>query len=131
MFRVNPTRTTLVIVTLSALAFAPSCSNDVSGPMNPGLAGADGASGVGPVDSFDDPAKPRVLTQIRLSILAGHATPAPPVGPALGQHGVNIMAFCTAFNAATRGQVGMLPVVITVYQDRSFTFITRTPPPSP
>jgi len=66
---------------------------------------------------------------IKLQIPAGQANPAPPVGPALGQHGVNIMEFCKAFNAATQGQAGMIiPVVITVYADRSFTFITKTPP---
>jgi len=64
-----------------------------------------------------------------LQITAGKANPAPPVGPALGQHGVNIMEFCKAFNAATQDQNGMIiPVVITVYADRSFTFITKTPP---
>ena len=66
---------------------------------------------------------------IKLQIPAGGATPAPPVGPALGQHGVNIMDFCKQFNAKTQDQPGMLiPVVITVYADRSFTFITKTPP---
>ena len=66
---------------------------------------------------------------IKLQIPAGKANPAPPVGPALGQHGVNIMEFCKAFNAATQEQSGMIiPVVITVYADRSFTFITKTPP---
>ena len=66
---------------------------------------------------------------IKLQISAGQANPAPPVGPALGQHGVNIMEFCKAFNAATQDQAGMIiPVVITVYADRSFTFITKTPP---
>jgi len=64
-----------------------------------------------------------------LQIPAGQANPAPPVGPALGQHGVNIMAFCKEFNAATKDQPGMvIPVVITVYQDKSFTFITKSPP---
>ena len=64
-----------------------------------------------------------------MQIPAGQANPAPPVGPALGQHGVNIMEFCKAFNAATQDQAGMIiPVVITVYADRSFTFITKTPP---
>ena len=68
---------------------------------------------------------------IKLQIPAGQANPAPPVGPALGQHGVNIMEFCKAFNAATQDQAGMIiPVVITVYADRSFTFITKTPPAS-
>jgi large subunit ribosomal protein L11 len=66
---------------------------------------------------------------IKLQIPAGQATPAPPVGPALGQHGVNIMEFCKTFNARTQGQQGLIiPVVITVYSDRSFTFITKTPP---
>lgn len=66
---------------------------------------------------------------IKLQIPAGQANPAPPVGPALGQHGVNIMDFCKQFNAQTQGQQGMIiPVVITVYADRSFTFITKTPP---
>jgi len=73
----------------------------------------------------------KVLTQIKLQITAGQANPAPPVGPALGQHGVNIMEFCKAFNAATQAQVGTVtPVVITVYQDRTFSFITKTPPAS-
>jgi large subunit ribosomal protein L11 len=66
---------------------------------------------------------------IKLQIPAGNANPAPPVGPALGQHGVNIMEFCKAFNARTQSQVGLIiPVVITVYRDKSFTFITKTPP---
>ena len=66
---------------------------------------------------------------IKLQIPAGQATPAPPVGPALGQHGVNIMEFCKTFNARTQGQQGLIiPVVITVYSDRSFTFVTKTPP---
>jgi len=66
---------------------------------------------------------------IKLQIPAGQANPAPPVGPALGQHGVNIMEFCKAFNSSTQDQVGMIiPVVITVYVDRSFSFITKTPP---
>jgi len=68
---------------------------------------------------------------IKLQIPAGQANPAPPVGPALGQHGVNIMEFCKAFNAATQSQAGMIiPVVITVYSDRSFTYITKSPPAS-
>ena len=68
---------------------------------------------------------------IKLQIPAGQANPAPPVGPALGQHGVNIMEFCKAFNAATQQAAGMIiPVVITVYQDRSFSFITKSPPAS-
>lgn len=71
----------------------------------------------------------KVLGMIKLQIPAGKATPAPPVGPALGQHGANIMDFCKAFNAKTQGQEGLIiPVVITVYQDRSFSFITKTPP---
>lgn len=66
---------------------------------------------------------------VKLQIPAGKATPAPPVGPALGQHGVNIMGFCKEFNERTKNQVGLvIPVVITVYADRSFTFITKTPP---
>ena len=70
-----------------------------------------------------------ILAQIKLQIAAGKASPAPPVGPALGQHGVAIMDFCQAFNAATSKEGGLIiPVVITVYQDRSFTFITKTPP---
>ena len=68
---------------------------------------------------------------IKLQIPAGQANPAPPVGPALGQHGVNIMAFCKEFNAKTKDQPGMIiPVVITVFQDKSFTFITKSPPAS-
>ena len=71
----------------------------------------------------------KVLGFIKLQIPAGQANPAPPVGPALGQHGVNIMEFCKAFNASTQKDAGMIiPVVITVYVDRSFTFITKTPP---
>ena len=65
---------------------------------------------------------------IKLQIPAGKANPSPPIGPALGQHGVNIMEFCKAFNAQTQGQDTIIPVVITVYSDRSFTFITKTPP---
>ena len=73
----------------------------------------------------------QVVGQIKLQIPAGQANPAPPVGPALGQRGVNIMEFCKAFNAKTKDQQGMIiPVVITVYNDRSFTFITKTPPAS-
>jgi len=69
--------------------------------------------------------------EIRLQIAAGQANPAPPVGPALGQHGVNIMAFCKEFNAVTKGDAGLvIPVVISVYQDKSFTFITKSPPAS-
>ncbi|SFI40463.1 LSU ribosomal protein L11P [Tindallia magadiensis] len=71
----------------------------------------------------------KVVGQIKLQIPAGKATPAPPVGPALGQHGVNIMGFCKEFNAKTAEQAGLIiPVIITVYADRSFTFITKTPP---
>jgi len=71
----------------------------------------------------------KVVGLIKLQIKAGKANPSPPVGPALGQHGVNIMEFCKAFNAKTQGEEGMvIPVVITVYGDRSFTFITKTPP---
>jgi large subunit ribosomal protein L11 len=65
---------------------------------------------------------------IKLQVPAGKANPSPPIGPALGQHGVNIMEFCKAFNAQTQGQDTIIPVVITVYKDRSFTFITKTPP---
>jgi len=71
----------------------------------------------------------KVLTQIKLQAVGGQASPAPPVGPALGQHGINIMEFCKTFNAQTQGDMGtVIPVVITVYEDRSFTFITKTPP---
>ncbi len=71
----------------------------------------------------------KVVGQIKLQIPAGQATPAPPVGPALGQAGVNIMDFCKAFNSRTQSQQGLIiPVVITVYSDRSYTFITKTPP---
>ncbi|MDD5675631.1 MAG: 50S ribosomal protein L11 [Chitinivibrionales bacterium] len=73
----------------------------------------------------------KVIAQIKLQIPAGSANPAPPVGPALGQHGVNIMAFCKAFNAKTKDGNGIVtPVVITVFADKSFTFITKTPPTS-
>ena len=73
----------------------------------------------------------KVLAQVKLQIRAGAATPAPPVGPALGQHGVNIMEFCKQFNAKTQGQEGtIIPVVITIYVDRTFTFIMKTPPAS-
>jgi large subunit ribosomal protein L11 len=76
-------------------------------------------------------AKKNVLANIKIHIPAGEAKPSPPVGPALGQHGVNIMEFCKAFNAATDKQRGFkIPVVITVYSDRSFTFITKSPPAS-
>ena len=71
----------------------------------------------------------KVLTTIKLQAVGGQASPAPPVGPALGQHGINIMEFCKAFNAQTSSETGtVIPVVITVYEDRSFTFITKTPP---
>lgn len=71
----------------------------------------------------------KVVSNIKLQIPAGKATPAPPVGPALGQAGVNIMDFCKSFNARTQNQEGLIiPVVITVYQDKSYTFITKTPP---
>jgi large subunit ribosomal protein L11 len=71
----------------------------------------------------------KVLTQIKLQANGGQASPAPPVGPALGQHGINIMEFCKAFNAQTQADLGTtIPVVITVYEDRSFTFVTKTPP---
>src|ERR1700740_1180206 len=71
----------------------------------------------------------KVLTQIKLQAVGGQASPAPPVGPALGQHGINIMEFCKAFNAQTQQDSGtVIPVVITVYEDRSFTFVTKTPP---
>ncbi|TAJ80456.1 50S ribosomal protein L11 [bacterium] len=73
----------------------------------------------------------KVIAAIKLQIPAGQANPSPPVGPALGQRGVNIMEFCKAFNAATQLQQGMIiPVIVTVYADRSFTFVTKTPPAS-
>ena len=73
----------------------------------------------------------KVIGEIKLQIPAGQANPSPPVGPALGQRGVNIMEFCKAFNVATQSQQGMIiPVIVTVYADRSFTFITKTPPTS-
>jgi large subunit ribosomal protein L11 len=73
----------------------------------------------------------KVIAQIKLQVPAGQANPSPPIGPALGQHGVNIMDFCKAFNARTADKEGMIiPVVITVYADRTFTFITKTPPAS-
>ncbi len=73
----------------------------------------------------------KISAQIKLQIPAGKANPSPPIGPALGQHGVNIMEFCKAFNAKTQSQDGMIiPVVITVYSDRSFSYITKTPPAS-
>ena len=72
-----------------------------------------------------------LVTKIKLQIQAGKATPAPPVGPALGQHGLNIMEFCKGFNEQTHGQEGsIIPVVISVFKDRSFTFVTKTPPAS-
>ena len=73
----------------------------------------------------------KVLTSIKLQAVAGQASPAPPVGTALGPHGINIMEFCKAFNAQTQNDAGtIIPVVITVYEDRSFTFVTKTPPAS-
>jgi large subunit ribosomal protein L11 len=75
----------------------------------------------------------KIIGQIKLQVIAGKANPSPPIGPALGQHGVNIMEFCKAFNAKTQAQAAegmVIPVVITVYADRSFTFITKTPPAS-
>jgi len=73
----------------------------------------------------------KIMAMIKLQVQAGKANPSPPIGPALGQHGVNIMDFCKAFNARTAKDEGMIiPVVITVYQDRTFTFITKTPPAS-
>lgn len=73
----------------------------------------------------------KVIAQIKLALPAGKANPAPPVGPALGQHGVNIMAFCKEYNAKTADQVGMIiPVEISVFEDRSFTFVLKTPPAS-
>ena len=73
----------------------------------------------------------KVIAQIKLQLPAGQANPSPPVGPALGQHGVNIMEFCKSYNAKTAGQEGtIIPVLITVYADRSFTFVTKTPPAS-
>jgi len=73
----------------------------------------------------------KTIGSIKLQVPAGQANPSPPIGPALGQQGVNIMEFCKAFNAKTAGQEGMIiPVVITVYQDRSFSFVTKTPPAS-
>ena len=77
------------------------------------------------------PKKKKIMTSIKLQIPGGNATPAPPVGPALGQHGVNIMDFCKQFNAKTQAQAGVIiPVVLTVYADRTFDFITKTPPAS-
>jgi large subunit ribosomal protein L11 len=75
------------------------------------------------------PKKKKIAAMIKLQIKAGQATPAPPIGPALGQHGVNIMEFCKAYNAQTESQRGnVIPVEITVFDDRSFTFVTKTPP---
>ncbi|MCX7680028.1 MAG: 50S ribosomal protein L11 [Spirochaetes bacterium] len=75
--------------------------------------------------------KKRVVTEIKLQIVGGQATPAPPVGPALGQHGLNIMEFCKSFNERTKSQTGtLLPVVITVYEDRTYSFVVKTPPAS-
>jgi len=71
----------------------------------------------------------KVIAQVKLQVPAGQANPSPPVGPALGQHGVNIMEFCKTFNAKTQGQEGLIiPVVITIYADRTFTFVMKTPP---
>jgi large subunit ribosomal protein L11 len=71
----------------------------------------------------------KIIAQIKLQVVAGKANPSPPIGPALGQHGVNIMDFCKAFNARTANDEGMIiPVIITVFQDKTFTFITKTPP---
>jgi len=73
----------------------------------------------------------KVIANIKLQVPGGQANPSPPIGPALGQHGVNIMEFCKSFNGKTQGQEGMIiPVVITVYADRSFTYVTKTPPAS-
>ena len=73
----------------------------------------------------------QVVAKVKLQVPAGQATPSPPVGPSLGQHGVNIMEFCKAFNAQTQAQAGMItPVVVTVYSDRSFSFVTKSPPAS-
>jgi large subunit ribosomal protein L11 len=73
----------------------------------------------------------KVIANIKLQVPAGQANPSPPIGPALGQHGVNIMEFCKSFNAKTQGEEGMIiPVVLTVFADRSFTYVTKTPPAS-
>src|SRR5690606_33384764 len=100
-------------------AFVPNTGNATSGSLRSGAC----------TREVNDMAK-KVTGYIKLQVPAGQANPSPPVGPALGQHGVNIMEFCKAFNAATQGtEAGMpIPVVITVYSDRSFTFVTRTPP---
>lgn len=75
------------------------------------------------------PGKKQIVTQIKLQVTGGQANPSPPVGPALGQHGLNIMDFCRQFNDRTKDMMGVkIPVVITVFQDKSFTFITKTPP---
>ena len=77
------------------------------------------------------PGKKKVMTQVKLQIPAGQATPAPPVGTALGPHGVNIMEFCKQYNAATQSQAGqIIPVEVTIYEDRSFSLVTKTPPAS-
>jgi len=72
----------------------------------------------------------RIVGKVKLNLTAGKATPAPPVGPALGQYGVNIMEFCKAYNAVTSNQEGIIPVEITIYEDRTFSFVTKTPPVS-
>ena len=73
----------------------------------------------------------KIIANIKLQVPAGQANPSPPIGPALGQHGVNIMEFCKSFNAKTQGEEGMIiPVVLTVFADRSFTYVTKTPPAS-
>ncbi len=72
----------------------------------------------------------KIVALVKLQLPAGQATPSPPVGPALGQHGVNIMEFCKAYNERTKSQEGIIPVIITIFSDRSFTFITKTPPVS-
>jgi len=72
----------------------------------------------------------RIVGKVKLNLTAGKATPAPPVGPALGQYGVNIMEFCKAYNTVTSNQEGIIPVEITIYEDRTFSFVTKTPPVS-
>lgn len=72
----------------------------------------------------------KAVAKVKLLLPAGQATPSPPVGPALGQHGVNLMEFCKAFNAETKGREGIVPVVVTIYADRTFSFVTKTPPTS-